>query len=235
MKQLSGMIFAAGLGTRLYPLTADKPKALVVYKGKTLLQWAIEKLKTTPVSQIVVNTHHYSDQIVDFVSSRDWGIPVHISDESDLLLDTAGGFKKAEDYFQKSSDILLYNVDIISSIDLNLVIQQHYKSDSYATLVVKDRETSRKLIFDKQQMQLSGWINYRSGEKIICREAAESLELGFSGIHVVKREILGLIPPNKKVSFTPFYLEIAKEYPVIGYLDEKSEWKDMGKIEDFTE
>ncbi len=100
MKQLSGMIFAAGLGTRLYPLTADKPKALVVYKGKTLLQWAIEKLQTTPVSQIVVNTHHYSDQIVDFVGGRDWGIPVHISDESDLLLDTAGGFKKAEDFLR---------------------------------------------------------------------------------------------------------------------------------------
>ena len=234
MPKISAMIFAAGLGTRLYPLTADKPKAMVEYQGKTLLEWAIQKLIDSGIEHIVINTHHFSDQIIEYVKSHQYSATIEISNESEQLMDTAGGLKMAASWFTESDHILLYNVDIISNIDLNLLINHHITNNHLATLAVRKRETSRYLLFDSQTMQLCGWKNEKTGEVIWSRETTTPVSLGFSGIHIVQKEILKLIPENQKLSFTPLYLELANKYPISGYLHNHDDWKDMGKWEDFN-
>lgn len=149
-------------------------------------------------------------------------------------MDTAGGLKMAASWFTESDHILLYNVDIISNIDLNLLINHHITNNHLATLAVRKRETSRYLLFDSQTMQLCGWKNEKTGEVIWSRETTTPVSLGFSGIHIVQKEILKLIPENQKLSFTPLYLELANKYPISGYLHNHDDWKDMGKWEDFN-
>ena len=163
---MEAMIFAAGLGTRLQAETQNKPKALVQIGNKTLLQLAIEKLKKAGVSNIVINVHHFSEKIRAFVSDNDFGIPILISDETEELLDTGGGLKKAAPFFTGDKPIIIYNVDVLSSLNLSEVINRHKKKESLATLVVRKRETKRYLKFDKNQ-QLVGWINTKTGEKKI--------------------------------------------------------------------
>lgn len=234
MEKISAMIFAAGLGTRLYPLTADKPKGLVEYQGKPLLEWAISKIIDAGIKHIVINTHHFSQQIIDYVKHTDFNVSIDISDETEQLLDTAGGFKKAAPFFKDCDQILLYNVDIISTINVEKLVNEHRKSGGLATLAVKERITSRYLIFDQTNMELCGWKNEKTGEVKWSKATESPISLGFSGIHVVNKEMLDLIPENQKISFTPLYLELAKQYPIYGYLHNQDEWKDMGKLEDFN-
>lgn len=233
MENISAMIFAAGLGTRLYPLTADRPKALVEFQGKPLLEHAIQKLIQTGIHHIVINVYHYADQISDYIQSHPFDAQIQISDETEQLLDTAGGLKKAAAYFNQSSHILLYNVDIITSVDLNDLIQKHIQSDHLATLAVKERLTTRHFIIDRNTLQLCGWDNTKTGELIWVNSTSNPLFVGFSGIHVVKKEILNLIPNQQKLSFTPLYLELAKKQSIYTYLHNQDAWKDMGKVEDF--
>ena len=228
------MIFAAGLGTRLYPLTADKPKALVEYQGKPLLEWAIQKMIASGIEHIVINTHHFSQQIIDYVQSQTYSATIEISNEADQLMDTAGGLKFASSFFAESDHILLYNVDIISNIDLLSFMNQHITSNNFATLAVKKRDTSRYFLFDENTLQLCGWKNEKTEEVLWSRETNSPISLGFSGIHIVQKEILKLIPENQKLSFTPLYLELANKYPITGYLHNQDDWKDMGKWEDFN-
>ena len=234
MPKISAMIFAAGLGTRLYPLTADKPKALVEYQGKPLLEWTIQKLIHSGIEHIVINTHHFSEQIIEYVQSRKYAATIEISNESEQLMDTAGGLKMAASLFAESDHILLYNVDIISNIDLLSFMNQHITNNHLATLAVKKRETSRYFLFDENTLQLCGWKNEKTGEVIWSSETKTPISLGFSGIHMVQKEILKLIPENQKLSFTPLYLELANKYPITGYLHNQDDWKDMGKWEDFN-
>jgi NDP-sugar pyrophosphorylase family protein len=234
MPKISAMIFAAGLGTRLYPLTADKPKALVPYQGKPLLEWAIQKLLCSGINHIVINTHHFSEQIIDYVQSQTYAATIQISNEAEQLMDTAGGLKLAASLFAESDHILLYNVDIISTIDLESFINHHITSDHLATLAVRARETSRYFLFDENTLHLCGWKNEKTGEIIWSRETDSPISLGFSGIHMVRKEILALIPENQKLSFTPLYIELATQYPIFGYLHNQDDWKDMGKWEDFN-
>ena len=142
------MIFAAGLGTRLNNETSDKPKALVEVGGKTLLQHAIEKLKKEGVTEIVVNVHHFSNLVISFLKKNDFGIKIHISDETEKLLDTGGGLKKATNFLEGNEPILIYNVDIISDLNLKLLLEDHLKSDALVTLAVRNRETQRYFKFD---------------------------------------------------------------------------------------
>ncbi len=234
MPKISAMIFAAGLGTRLYPLTADKPKALVEYQGKPLLEWAIQKMIASGIEHIVINTHHFSEQIIEYVQSRKYAATIEISNEAEQLMDTAGGLKMAASFFAESDHILLYNVDIITNIDLLSFMNQHITSNNLATLAVKKRDTSRYFLFDENTLQLCGWKNEKTGEVIWCRETKAPVSLGFSGIHMVQKEILKLIPENQKLSFTPLYIELANKYPITGYLHNQDDWKDMGKWEDFN-
>jgi NDP-sugar pyrophosphorylase family protein len=229
---MKAMIFAAGLGTRLKEETLYKPKALVEVGGKPLLQHAIEKLKMEGFSEVVVNVHHFSDLIINFLNNHDFGILVHISDETDKLLDTGGGLKKAAPFFKGNEPVLIYNVDVLSNLDLKNLVQEHLLSGALATLVVRERKTQRYFKFNKEQ-RLIGWLNKKTGEKkIVLPENFENAtEMAFSGIHMVNPEFFQLMPVEEKFSITDFYLELAKEHLIKGYFDESQLWLDVGKPE----
>ncbi|WP_321345960.1 nucleotidyltransferase family protein [uncultured Draconibacterium sp.] len=227
---MQAMIFAAGLGTRLKDETADKPKALVDVGGKPLLQRAIEKLSAEGVSKIVVNVHHFAPLVIDFINSKDWGIPVLISDESDKLLETGGGLKFASHLFSPNEPILIYNVDILSSINLHDIFAQHTKTKAIATLVVRQRETQRYFKFDSEH-NLVGWINKKTGETKISQPEnfQEAAEMAFSGIHIVDPEIFDFMPDEDRFSIVQVYLELAKTKNIKGYFDSSELWMDVGK------
>ena len=228
----TAMIFAAGLGTRLYPLTKDRPKALVELNGVTLLETVIRRITDADIHHIVVNIHHFSDLMKQFIATHPFDAEVLISDETDLLLDTAGGLKFAEPFFQDSDHILLHNVDILSNIDLKKLIDSHLQSGALATLAVRERTTSRYLLFERDTMRLCGWENVKSGEKRVEIPMQHEYPLGFSGIHVVRRDILDHIPAGQKLSMTPLYVDLAAQYPIQGYLHQHDDWMDVGKYED---
>lgn len=229
---VSAMVFAAGLGTRLYPLTQDRPKALVEINGRTLLETVIQRITEAGIRDIVVNVHHFSDLMKEYIASHSFDADIRISDETDFLLDTAGGLKFAEPLLQNSDHILLHNVDILSNIDLKSLIDNHLQNDAMATLAVRSRKTSRYLLFDKTTMRLCGWKNVSTGEKRVELPMGEELPLGFSGIHVVSRDIFNHIPAGEKLSMTPLYLDLASKYLIQGYLHQDDEWMDVGKYDD---
>ncbi|MCE4562719.1 nucleotidyltransferase family protein [Maribellus sp. CM-23] len=232
---MEAMIFAAGLGTRLLGETADTPKALVDVGGKPLLQRAIEKLSAAGVSKIVVNVHHFAQQVIDFIESHKWEVPVLISNESGQLLETGGGLKKAGPLFSGKAPILIYNVDIISSFDLQQLKSVHLEAGNLATLVVSGRKSQRYFKFDAN-MQLAGWINKRSGETKISRPEVydRAKELAFSGIHMVQPEILNYMPPQDRFSIIEVYLELAKTQKIKGFLDTSELWMDVGKPDELA-
>ena len=230
------MIFAAGLGTRLNDETLNKPKALVDVGGKTLLQRAIEKLKNEGVSEIVINVHHFSKLIISFLNNSDFGIKILISDETEKLLDTGGGLKKAAGFLAGDEPILIYNVDIISDLSLQLLLEEHLKSNSLVTLAVRKRETQRYFKFNENK-QLVGWINKKTGETKISRQAnfETAVEMAYSGIHIIQPEIFSLMLENDRFSITDFYLELAKTHSIKGYFDDSELWMDVGKPEQLEE
>ncbi len=227
---MKAMILAAGLGTRLLNETKEKPKALVEVAGKPLLQHAIEKLKKEGVTEIVVNVHHFPELIVSWIDSHDFNIPIHVSDESEMLLETGGGLKKAAPFLKGNDPVIIYNVDVLSDVGLEKVKTAHLDSGALATLVVRYRKTSRYLKFD-DQMRLMGWVNKKTGELKISRpgnfEAA--VEMAFSGIQIVQPEIFDLMPAENKFSITDFYLKLAEQHLVKGFFDESEFWMDVGK------
>ena len=233
MKDLSAMIFAAGLGTRLYPLTADKPKALVEVNGITLLEHAIRKITGSGIHHIVVNVHHYADQMIEFLNTRHFDAQITISHERDILLDTAGGLKFASSHFPDSQHILLYNVDILSSIDLKKMVSFHLSQDAISTVAVRRRDTARYLIFDSRSMELCGWLNKKTGETIIRKETEYPVELAFSGIHVVRKDLIDKIPAAEKISLVPLYLDLVPAEIIVGYQHQEDTWMDVGNYENY--
>jgi NDP-sugar pyrophosphorylase family protein len=233
MLPLKGMIFAAGLGTRLYPLTADRPKALVEINGVTLLEHAINKLVDAGIADIVINIHHFSDLVRQFIDNhKPFNANIYFSDESEKLLDTGGGLKFASPFFQNTNSILLYNVDIISNINLQKMCDFHLQQAPLATLAVRNRETFRYFIFDKNSKQLCGWTNIKTGEKIETNPTQSPINLAFSGIHIVSPKILELIPENEKISLTKIYLTLASQNKIVAYDHSDDSWQDMGKYEE---
>jgi NDP-sugar pyrophosphorylase family protein len=232
---MKAMVFAAGLGTRLNEETREKPKALVKIGGKPLLQHAIEKLKKEGFSEIVVNVHHFSELVIEFINSYDFDISVLVSDETGKLLDTGGGLKKAAPFLAGDEPILIYNVDILSNLNLQKPIEVHLQSGALATLVVRNRQTQRYFKFDHEK-RLVGWINKKTGEKIVSvpENFENAKEMAFSGIHVVSPEIFKLMPANDRFSITNFYLELAKNHLIKGYFDESELWMDVGKPEELA-
>jgi NDP-sugar pyrophosphorylase family protein len=229
---MKAMIFAAGLGTRLSNETSDKPKALVDVGGKPLLQRAIEKLKSEGITEIVVNVHHFSELVISFIKENDFGIPMHISDETEKLLDTGGGLKKAAHFFVGDEPILIYNVDILSNLNLQDLVKSHRQSKALVTVAVRIRETQRYYKFDSE-MNLVGWINKKTGEtKISIPEKYEnSIAMAYSGFHVIQPEIFSLMPETDRFSVTDFYLELAKTHLIKGFIDNADLWMDVGKPE----
>ncbi|ULB34876.1 nucleotidyltransferase family protein [Proteiniphilum propionicum] len=230
---MKAMIFAAGLGTRLKPLTDTMPKALIRVGGKPLLQHVIEKLKGSGFDEIIINIHHFADQIIDFVESNDYfDIRIEFSDERDRLLDTGGGVKKASWFFDDHKPFLIHNVDILSNIDLRSLYKIHELNNSEATLVVSDRPTSRYLLFD-DSLQLKGWLNKTNGETkshFPDINPDNYNKLAFSGIHILNTSILSYMQhfPDK-FSIIDFYLSICSKVRVAGYTPVNLKMIDVGK------
>jgi NDP-sugar pyrophosphorylase family protein len=230
---VKALLFAAGLGTRLKEHTENKPKALVVLAGKSLLQHAIDHLKDFGITDVTINVFHFADQIIRFVQENNsFGIQIHFSDERPELLDTGGGLKKAGVFLKGTEPILIYNVDVISNLDLNVVLDYHLKQQALATLVVRSRDTSRYLMFDPNLM-LAGWKNFSNEETIISRPDAfiDAKPFAFSGIHIVQPELLDLITEEGKFPIMDLYLRLAKQHPIKAFVDESEIWMDLGKPE----
>jgi len=233
---MKGMIFAAGQGTRLKPITNNKPKALVKIGGITLLERNIRFLKKYGINDITVNVHHFSNQIIDFLKrNNSFGLSVSISDESEELLGTGGGLKKAEPFLKGDEDILLINTDILTNLNLNSLFSLHHKNKSLATLVVRKRTTSRYLLFDKDN-RLTGWENIKTGEKKIAKleTIKESRSLAFSGIQIISPSILSLITETGFFSTIDLYLRLAVDKKISSFIDNDSLWMDVGKFPELT-
>lgn len=226
---MRALIFAAGLGTRLYPLTIDKPKALVEIAGKTLLQMAIEKVSQAGYHDLVINVHHFGDQIIRFLEKhRNFGLNITVSDECNQLLDTGGGILKASTSLDGDQAFLVYNVDVLSNIDLQLFRKYHEERGGLATLAVRERKTARYLAFDKT-MQLSGWRNIKTGDEIIARNMHNCSLMAYSGIQLIEPAIFRLITETGSFPLIPLYLRLASEHRIMGYIDQSSLWMDLGK------
>jgi NDP-sugar pyrophosphorylase family protein len=228
------MILAAGLGTRLKPFTLEHPKALFEYNGQTLLKHAIEHLRSAEISDIIINVHHFANQIVDYLElNKNFDCKITISDETDVLLETGGGLSKASWYFRDGMDFIVRNVDIISDLDLPKIVNYHNQSKSLATLAVRNRETSRYFLFN-QSMQLCGWENRNSNEKIFIETIDNKFNskfissFAFSGIQILNPAIFQLITEHGKFSLTNLYLRLAKDNKISGYLEDGNVWKDIG-------
>ncbi len=227
------MIFAAGLGTRLKPLTDSLPKALVSVGEKPLLQHIIEKLKQSGFDEIIINIHHFGQQIIDFVEENNrFDIRIEFSDEREKLLDTGGGIKKASWFFDDNKPFLVHNVDILSNVDLHRLVIYHREAGSEATLVCSKRQTSRYLLFDESD-HLRGWINESTGEiksPFPNFNPSDCQKFAFSGIHILQPSIFRYMQnfPDK-FSIIDFYLSICKKEKVNTYLPANLKMIDVGK------
>ena len=230
---MRAMIFAAGLGTRLRPLTNNKPKALVTVNGTPLLEIAINNLKAQGVTDIIINVHHFAAQIISFVKEKNFfDINIQFSEEKKKLLNTGGGLKKALPFFDDGKPFIIWNADIISTVDLTAMLETHVKNDAIATLLTRQRDTTRYLIFDENNV-LTGWTNLVEGQ-IKLSKLAKSKErrlLAFGGIHIVSPEIIKYMPDKKVFSIIDVYLEAAKKEKLMAFVDNDIEWIDVGKVE----
>lgn len=228
------MILAAGLGTRLKPLTDHTPKALLEWEGKPLLEHVILKLKAAGFTSIIVNVHHFAGRIMEFVKRKEsFGIEIEFSHEKEELLDTGGGIAKASWFFGKDP-FLVYNVDVNSNIDLRAMYEDHLQSGAIATMAVKERVTTRSLLMDAEN-SLKGWRDNRSGETILCGSGSEGLlPIAFSAIHIMDPKIFEFFPQEPRFSIMPFYLELAKTQHVHLYRHDRDSWTDMGKLESYS-
>ncbi len=227
---MKAMILAAGLGTRLKPLTDSIPKAMVPLAGKPLIHHTINKLKSAGVTQIIINVHHFARSIIEYVESgRDFGVQIAFSRE-EALLDTGGGLKNASWFFNDNQPFILHNVDVLSDIDLLAMLNYHREKRCLATLAVRHRSTSRYFLFD-QETRLVGWQSLETGEKEVVASLANELEkLSFLGIHIISPEIFTLLPEKRIFSIVKAYLEIAKlDQRIFGYKNNKDFWIDLGQ------
>ena len=249
---MKAMIFAAGLGTRLKPLTDTLPKALVPLAGKTLLQWQIEKLKTAGITDIVINVHHFSDMIINYLHDNDnFGCRIAVSDERDMLLETGGGLRKAEallrsgvqEFRSSGEGILVCNVDILSNIDIPTLLNA-YNPDEMGVVVVSERDTQRYLLFDDNNC-LCGWTNIATGEvrgPISNNQypIANPRSLAFSGMQVLNPRIFEAMDKivaekGEKFSLIDLYLSIAEKEILKAFIPENYRMMDVGKINQLSE
>ncbi len=232
---MKAMIFAAGLGTRLAPLTDSKPKALAEVQGIPLLELLIHKLTSSGFTDIIINVHHFASQIIDFLKSKeDFGINIRISDEQDVLLDTGGGIQNASWFFDQDHPFLVHNVDVISDLNIEKMLVDHKNSNALATLAVRKRKTSRYLLFNAEK-ELCGWENQRSGEEIIVKKNRSLTPLAFSGIHIIDPKIFDLITEKGVFSIIKTYLNLAENHAIMAYDHSKDFWLDVGRPENLTE
>ena len=229
------MIFAAGLGTRLRPLTDDRPKALVEVKGMPLLEINIRRLIHFGVREIIINTHHFAEKIEAFLDSRDrFGIRIVTSQEVEKPLETGGGLKKAAWFFDDGQPFLVCNADILSSIDLKKMYNTHCVSDALATYAIQKRDTSRYKLHDTEG-SLCGWMNVTTKRVRMSKMAAELGMFSFSGFHVINPSIFLTAPEDDFFSMIDWYLSICVEHKIMGYRHDDDVWCDVGKPETLAE
>jgi mannose-1-phosphate guanylyltransferase len=237
---MKAMILAAGLGTRLKPLTDNRPKALVELSGRTLLEITLSRLRSFGVTEVIINVHHFAEMVIDYLkSNNNFGMRIEISRE-DVLLDTGGGLKKAAWFFLENSSrldepFLLHNVDVISNIDLSRMLQFHKENHPLATLAVQSRETSRPLLFD-DHLQLCGRRAGRDHEPEIVRPSAHLDPLAFSGIHVLSPRLLSLLAEEGVFSIIPSYLRLAAQgEKILAFHADQYYWRDLGRPADLAQ
>jgi NDP-sugar pyrophosphorylase family protein len=232
---MKAMVLAAGLGTRLKPVTHEIPKALVPVNGVPLLDIVLHRLIRYGFTDIIVNVHHFAGQIIKHIEKSSYpGAIIAISDESEMLMDTGGAILKARWFLDGSEPFLIHNVDIISTIDLMEMWRTHSSKPSLATLAVSDRVSSRYFLFDPE-LRLWGWENLATRERIILDEATGKLQkFAFSGIHIISPEIYRHIHQSEKFSIISTYLEHAALHPIFAYLHDPGIWFDVGKMESIS-
>jgi NDP-sugar pyrophosphorylase family protein len=225
------MVLAAGLGTRLRPLTNDRPKALVEVGGRTMLEITLARLREFGIQDVIVNVHHFADMVVDYLKAhRDFGMRIEISRE-DVLLDTGGGLKKAGWFLEDSDPFILHNVDVVSSIDLVQMISFHRERRALATLAIQNRDTSRFLLFNPE-MELCGRRSKPDLKDEIARPAKSLQPFAFAGIHVISPRLLPLLSEDGVFSIIPSYLRIASQGErILGFRADEFYWRDLGKPE----
>ncbi len=228
---LNAMIFAAGIGSRLKPYTDKTPKALIKIGDHPMLEVALRKLERLQVRRVIVNVHHHAQQVIEFLSGyKSDHMEICISDESAQLLDTGGGLVQAAPLFEKGSDILIYNVDVLTNAPLEELIEYHRQGDQLATLMIQDRTASRYLLFD-QHLKLCGWRNPKTKEEIwVNTPDSTALQVGFNGIQIIRHELLTLIKSKKSVfPIIPEYLQLAQSQSIKGWIQSTgSDWFDIG-------
>jgi NDP-sugar pyrophosphorylase family protein len=235
------MVLAAGLGTRLRPITDHRPKALVEVGGRTLLEIALARLSSFGIREVIINVHHFADMIVDYLNAnKNFGMGIEISREDDVLLDTGGGLKKAAHFFLQNSQspeeaFILHNVDVISTIDLRRMAQFHAENHALATLAVQDRPTSRYLLFD-EQLQLCGRKSGKDGQAELVRSSSDPKALAFSGIHVICPRFFSLMTEEGVFSIIAPYLRLAAQgEKIIAFRSDEYQWRDLGRLDDVTQ
>jgi NDP-sugar pyrophosphorylase family protein len=240
---MKAMVLAAGLGTRLRPLTNDRPKALVEVGGRSLLEITLTRLRDFGINDVIVNVHHYADMVIDHVKAAgSFGMHIEFSRE-DVLLDTGGGTKKAAWFLGENSSadshkedpFILHNVDVISTIDLRRMVQLHKESRALATLAVQERKTSRYLLFD-EQFHLCGRRLVKEEKTEIVRPSQQMTELAFTGIHVISPRIFPLLTEEGVFSIVPAYLRLAALGEKIqSFRADEYYWRDLGKPENIRQ
>ena len=237
---MKAMILAAGLGTRLRPLTNDRPKALVEVGGHTLLEITLSRLRKFGVREVIINVHHFADMVVEYLRKKDhFGMRIELSRE-EVLLDTGGGLKKAAWFFLENPSHLdqpffLHNVDVISTIDLGRMLQFHAEHQALATLAVQDRATSRYLLFDRQ-LQLCGRRSGRDQTPELVRPSAKVQTLAFSGIHIILPRIFAMMTEEGIFSIIPSYLRLAAQGErILAFRTDEYYWRDLGRPENVAQ
>jgi len=240
---MKAMILAAGLGTRLQPLTNDRPKALVEIGGRTLLEITLSRLGKFGVREVIINVHHFADRVVDYLQKNDcFGMRTEVSRE-ETLLDTGGGLKKAAWFFLEDSSrldepFILHNVDVISTIDLGRMVQFQRQRQALATLAVQDRETSRYLLFDEQGRLRGRRLGGKSAVEAPLRgvPAQTSQALAFSGIHVISPRLFAMMTEEGAFSIITSYVRLAAQGKnIIGFRADEYHWRDLGRPENIAQ
>lgn len=237
---MKAMVLAAGLGTRLRPLTNDRPKALVEIGGRTLLEITLARLRGFGITEVIINVHHFADLVLQYLkTNNNFGMRIAVSRE-DVLLDTGGGLKKAAYFFLDGSGhaddpFILHNVDVISTIDLRRMVQFHTEHHALATLAVQDRKTSRYLLFDEQS-SLCGRRSGSDGPTELVRSSSQAQALAFAGIHVISPRLIPMMIEEGAFSIINSYLRLAAEgEKILGFRADEYYWRDLGRLEDLKQ
>lgn len=228
---MKGMIFSAGLGTRFKPWTDSHPKALAVVNGKSLLQRNVEYLQSHGIRDVIVNVHHFPEQIINAISENNgWGSRIEISNESGELLETGGGLQKAKRLFTPGERFITCNVDILTDLNIGKLLAFHEQHEPLISFGITNRKTSRNLLFDENNV-LCGWRNNNTGEEKIVRKSKSLNAMAYSCVVVFEYEVLDMIPFTGKFSLIDLYLHLAKDHVIMGYDHTGDRFVDVGRLE----